>query len=584
MFMVTNCKIRAMKKFITSIFIAAAALSACNKINEPVAEVSDKVSFNIEAAMPQTRTALVENNGTYSAMWKAGDTYSIVEVGDGANKQNGTCEPIAEDAAVLSAKVTVAAKSYSKYEYFFGAPKASMNGACTYMALTLPAEQAPATMNTFDGLADFLVGKPLEFAAQPQATDVLNFQIARVSAIGKVTVKGVTLAEGDKVTAVKLTFAQLIAGKITKLMTDDLRAGIYPVPFAFDSSAVNYVKVTLPEAQTGDFTYFMCCWPQTVAATTAYTVDVTTELGNTITKSGVIPSDLVFSAGDITSFTINMATASQEPDEPEQPEQPIEKPAYITVAGVKWAAGNLQYELNGTADEGFAAGWRIANNQASYQNENTTSRTDYNKSDLFNFGGVEDPFSPLATASAVAAVGTDISGKLYTDQACTATTTDFAAAKYGDIAFWASNGKYRMPTEAEYAALLASASAVKATYTLNGANITGIYFFNPEAGATPTIDVANIKTLTDDDLKVGIFLPWAGRGYNAEATQYDIYKAGEQGIYRASVVNTGDGANQPCYGVVFACSNVGTNKVALPYWNKAFDAKGRYSIRPVLVE
>ena len=90
MFMVTNCKIRAMKKFITSIFIAAAALSACNKINEPVAEVSDKVSFNIEAAMPQTRTALVENNGTYSAMWKAGDTYSIVEVGDGANKQNGT--------------------------------------------------------------------------------------------------------------------------------------------------------------------------------------------------------------------------------------------------------------------------------------------------------------------------------------------------------------------------------------------------------------------------------------------------------------------------------------------------------------
>jgi hypothetical protein len=85
-------------------------------------------------------------------------------------------------------------------------------------------------------------------------------------------------------------------------------------------------------------------------------------------------------------------------------------------------------------------------------------------------------------------------------------------------------------------------------------------------------------------LKVGIFLPWAGRGYNAESTQYGIYNAGKQGIYRASVVNTGADANQPCYGVVFATNNIGTDKVALPYWNKAFDAKGRYSIRPVLVE
>ena len=172
---------------------------------------------------------------------------------------------------------------------------------------------------------------------------------------------------------------------------------------------------------------------------------------------------------------------------------------------------------------------------------------------------------------------------MYTDQACTTATTDFAAAKYGDIAYWASNGQYRMPTEAEIATLLASASAVKATYTLAGKTITGVYFFNPAEGTTPTIDTATAQAITDEDLAVGIFLPFAGRGYNAEKTQYGIYNAGSQGIYRASVVNTGDGADQPCYGVVFAASNVGTSKAALPYWNKAFDAKGRYAIRPIYI-
>ena len=257
----------------------------------------------------------------------------------------------------------------------------------------------------------------------------------------------------------------------------------------------------------------------------------------------------------------------------------------VNVAGIYWALGNLQYEKGGVTSNGFADGWHIAASQAGFYHQNLTSgRDNFDKSEIYNFGGIADPFSAVATSSATAAVGSDISAKMYTDQACTVATEDFAAAKYGDIAHWASRGQYRMPKDEEFATLLEKASAVKATYTLDGVTVTGIYFFDPAFGEAPVQTLDETKELTDADLANGLFLPWIGRSYNAEKTQYNIYKWGEQGPYRASGVVTGEGADQPCYGTVFATHYVGTETTSLPYWNKAFDAKGRYAIRPVYVK
>ena len=257
----------------------------------------------------------------------------------------------------------------------------------------------------------------------------------------------------------------------------------------------------------------------------------------------------------------------------------------VNVAGIYWAIGNLQYEKDGATSNGFATGWHIAASQAGYYHQNLTSgRSDFNKAEIYNFGGITDPFSAVATSSATAAVGTDISAKMYKDQACTVETTDFDAALYGDIAHWASRGQYRMPKQEEFATLLEKASVVKATYTLDGVLVTGVYFFDPELGETPVQTLDEVKELTDADLTTGLFLPWIGRSYNAESTQYNIYKWGDQGPYRASNVITGSDANQPCYGVVFATNYIGSATACLPYWNKAFDAKGRYAIRPVYVK
>lgn len=583
--MVTNYKMcSAMKKFITSMLIAAAALTACSKGEDIIINnSSDKVSFSATVEAPQSRSVLEEDAGKYHAEWVAGDYLELFEItitGGTKAKAKNVNTTLTEGGKTAKVSFELSAKTADSYAYILSHNNASINGAATYLAFTLPNNQAPTAMNTYDPTADLIISKGVELATQPTAT--VNFEMARVTALAKVTVKNLELAAGDAVKSVNFVCPKNISGKMTNILTDDIIAGNYALAGMKDSSPVyNNVTVTLPEAQSADFSYYMSVWPTTIDAGEKVTVTAVTEKGGIFSKEITLPKVMELVSGDILAFTVNMAGIK---DANATPEQPVEQPKYVTVAGIKWATGNLQYEKDAEAGEGFAAGWRIAKNQASYQNDSTTARTDYNQSDLFNFGGIEDPFSPLATASVVAEIGTDISGKLYTDQACTTATTDFAAAKYGDIAYWASNGQYRMPTEAEIATLLASASAIKATYTLAGKTITGVYFFNPAEGTTPTIDTATAQAITDEDLAVGIFLPFAGRGYNAEATQYGIYNTGSQGIYRASVVNTGDGANQPCYGVVFAASNVGTSKVALPYWNKAFDAKGRYAIRPIYIE
>ena len=87
-----------------------------------------------------------------------------------------------------------------------------------------------------------------------------------------------------------------------------------------------------------------------------------------------------------------------------------------------WALGNLQH-VEGSTDEGFQTDWRIAPEQWEYINcENagasgkavTFKPTDYTQYDHFNWGGIANPFLCAAEHPAVAAVGTDISGRMYT--------------------------------------------------------------------------------------------------------------------------------------------------------------------------
>lgn len=575
-------KCRAMKKFITSILIAAAALTACSQgediiINNP----EGKVAFSAIVDAPQSRSVLVEEAGKYHAEWVAGDyleLYEITITGGTKKKANNPGVTLTEGGKTVSVSFELEAKTADSFAYILAHNNASINGAATYLAFTVPNNQAPTAMNTYDPTADLILSKGVSLATQP--TETVNFEMARMTALAKVSIKNLALAAGDAVKSVNFACSKNIAGKMTNILTDDIIAGNYPLAALKDSDPANNITVTLPEAQTADFSYYMSVWPTTLDAGSACTVTVVTNNDGIYTKEITLPKVMELTSGNITAFTVNMAGIQNSNV---APEQPVEQPKYVTVAGIKWATGNLQYEKDTTTD-GFAAGWSLTETQYSYiymeQSGDLTNLTNYDKTNYFNWGGIADPFSCAKTSAismATSEPAFDYSGKMYTDQACTTATTDFAAAQFGDIAYWASNGKYRTPTAAEFQKLYDEACRTKATYTVGATTINGTYFYNPGEGETAGTAAETTKVLTADDLAVGVFLPWSGRGY--DGTEFNVYKIGAQGVYRTSTVNstsTTDATN----GLIYRVQSLTEGA----YYHKSYGATARYLIRPIYIE
>lgn len=581
--MVQNSKnITAMRKFITSILIAAAAMTACVQNDDFVVNnTNDTITLTAHVTAPEARTVLIGGgNNAYTAEWNAGDELNIFEItvtGETLAKTQDKVITAKEDGATTTFDVVLDAKTADSFIYLLTTTNASMNGVGTYLGLTLPATQTPAAMDTFDGASDIIVSKRVATTAQPTG---INFNTTRISAIAKVSIKNLALTEGDEVVSVTFDCANYIAGKQTKIYLDDIESGEPFKRSAFDDGKSKKITVTLPEAQTKDFTYYMNLWPTTLEAGTTYIVTVTTKDGKFV-KSGTIPAEkpLVFTPGNMTAITVDMSTAAQDI---------VAASDYVTVAGIKWATGNLWYDVNGVTESGFVSGWSIAPNQY-YCIEN--SQDGYTVRDVFNFGGITDPWSPLADSSVNIAAGTSISGKIYVDAECIDEAVDFDDAEYGDIAFWASNGQYRMPTTEEFKTLIDNANSIFAQF--NG--VHGIYFWDPtdDAGRTSTASTSGSSKeiiLTKQQLNSGVFFPAVGRGFNQDnARKYEISGVGTTFMYRAAEAETKESdATEDCYGVIADLKRSGVNRATataaqrdIHYWNKAIDAKARLPIRPI---
>lgn len=186
---------------------------------------------------------------------------------------------------------------------------------------------------------------------------------------------------------------------------------------------------------------------------------------------------------------------------------------YVEVCGVKWAKGNLQYDAINGGNRSFQENWRIASNQWHFYhyNEGVTSyvaqKTD-KQVDHFTWG-VCGNWSYLHDNTIYSsAKNTDINSKMYVDVDCKTVTTQYEDAKYGDIAYWASKGQYRLPTVDEINALINDASYQYGYYvTSDGIEVHGILFTTPK-----TEKVGNNQEilLTDSDMSAGLFLPKAG--------------------------------------------------------------------------
>ena len=231
---------------------------------------------------------------------------------------------------------------------------------------------------------------------------------------------------------------------------------------------------------------------------------------------------------------------------------------YVKVCGIKWAKGNLQcYKDNG--DAGFQNGWRIAPAQwhnLHYKEASTASEgkataytysNDSNMFEHFNYGGIARQARFVSAGNYIVepASGLDISGKVYSDVNATAEVTGNAAFKeidtfadanhnelWGDIAYWASKGKYRLPKNTEMVKLHNVSDKLAGYYkTSDGSVVYGYLYRTPNPSR---VSNNTNQEFTDADLESGLFLPKAGRRGATASASKTIINVMTQGMYRTS--------------------------------------------------
>lgn len=192
-----------------------------------------------------------------------------------------------------------------------------------------------------------------------------------------------------------------------------------------------------------------------------------------------------------------------------------ESKPYIVVGGTKWAKGNLQYVKETSVTDGFLYNWSIADNQWSYPDcglgygdFSIEQRPDA----VYHFNWGVCGGNSLSQKLFANYYG-DISGKMFTDRNCSHPTSDFSEAAYGDIAFWASQGQYRMPTQEEMLQLFSECSYSHGSYRAKDGSLTYGFLFKDPDGAR--VIESKGQVYTDYDMDHYLFLPAAGnRDYN----------------------------------------------------------------------
>ena len=288
---------------ITRLFaiIAAAGVFAACQNEENITPVAKTFEVSATATVPATKTAISPDGEGYVPTWKAGDKIAIVEKALATNVYASNA--LQADALQATFTATMNQVSADAYSYCAVYPYEAFKTTTDFASLvcTVPAEQAPATMTSFDGNADILVSEVLNLTAQPTA-EALAFNMRRLTATGMVSFRGFDMMPDEIITSWSITASAALAGTIN----------INPTSEELVVSNVNTtgtVSVTLPQAQTGDFTSYFTCLPCVLEAGTEYTVTVYTNC-RTISKKATIVSPLSFEAGKVQNLTVNMTIAA----------------------------------------------------------------------------------------------------------------------------------------------------------------------------------------------------------------------------------------------------------------------------------
>ena len=165
---------------------------------------------------------------------------------------------------------------------------------------------------------------------------------------------------------------------------------------------------------------------------------------------------------------------------------------YIEVCGIKWAKGNLLYDAVNGGQEGFQENWRISKEPWDYYNS-----SEGNQRDVFNFGVID-----LSVTNELHRIG-DHAAQMYISEGGS-NTQNYNLAKYGDVAFWASFGKYRSPRYRDLAILVNDASRQYGYFTKDNTKYYGWLYTTPQ-GDVPVVNNEE-KEFNREELNKGFFL------------------------------------------------------------------------------
>ena len=233
-------------------------------------------------------------------------------------------------------------------------------------------------------------------------------------------------------------------------------------------------------------------------------------------------------------------------------------PPYIEIGGVKWGKYNLQYST-GTKVNGWVDGYHLAENPWDYYTTETiadplakTKMTlgayDPNnvKFDHFRWGDIEYAYNYDSSQNRTFwNTRSDIQGVVSSDK------------KYGDLAAYASNNKWKLPSATDFNNLM-KATAEYLGYFIddNGNKVYGVLFDpnvaeglkgkvldknNKVLGSSNTGSIINagknLRQFVKSDFDNALFFPMAGIYYTYTGA---IDKPGSQGGYWTSTSNTGN--------------------------------------------
>ena len=252
---------------------------------------------------------------------------------------------------------------------------------------------------------------------------------------------------------------------------------------------------------------------------------------------------------------------------------------FVKVCGVKWAKGNLvcdtQNSYDKQEDKGFQEGWGLHDAQWKYIKWDVAGDYTYDNThlfDLFTYGGIGRQASyasgrlvPVKSEYDIQAkvfwgyVNTDINKcnpanltLLEGDARFSSEKAENGNSQYtlngttkniaGDVAFWASKGKYCLPKKAVIQNLAhpttSKASFQYGKYMAGDVAIYGYLFTTPQGDVVRNNEEV---TFTDADLESGLFLPLVGR--RGPTSNNKVIGRGAHALYRCSTMGAVENAS-----------------------------------------